>query len=247
MSLNGSARPAFSVDRMLQHICGFEAYKPLPSESVFPRAFKTFAESNLAEHAHAALIKAYFGEHIIGHLSPDATAIHAREKPIAKPKPTSDRNIAAARKYSIAAPRSLSQADMLSQIPIECTRGSKRNAQGYKVCWNSCKLHINTADCGVPVSAILSSALMHDSLATIPLSRISANRMDNLYDLMDAAYCRFDLHQHCRELGHIPLIDHNPRQGIKKLWIPIMSSATEHAVASSASTADLKMSSVDET
>ena len=46
-----------SVDRMLQRICGFEAYKPLPSEATFSRAFKTFAESNLAEHAHASLIK----------------------------------------------------------------------------------------------------------------------------------------------------------------------------------------------
>jgi hypothetical protein len=84
------------------------------------------------------------------------------------------------------------------------------------VSWNGYKLHIDTADCGVPVSAILSSASMHDSLAAIPLSRISANRVDNLYDLMDAAYCSFDLHEHCRELGHVPLIDHNPRQGIKE-------------------------------
>jgi hypothetical protein len=55
---------------------------------------------------------------------------------------------------------------------------------------------------------------MHE--AAIPLSRISANRVDNLYDLMDAAYCSFDLHEHCRELGHVPLIDHNPQQGIKE-------------------------------
>jgi hypothetical protein len=57
---------------------------------------------------------------------------------------------------------------------------------------------------------------MHDSLAAIPLSRISAKRVDSLYDLMDAAYCSFDLHEHCRELGHIPLIEHNPLQGIKE-------------------------------
>ena len=29
---------------------------------------------------------------------------------------------------------------------------------------------------------------MHDSLAAIPLSLISADRVTNLYDLMDAAY-----------------------------------------------------------
>jgi hypothetical protein len=205
-----------SVDRMLQRICGFEAYKPLPSEATFSRAFKAFAESNLAEHAHAALIKGHLGEHIIGHLSRDATAIHAREKPVAKPKPTGDGKIEASPKRSVAAQRSLSQAVVLAQIPTECTRGTKCNAQGYKVSWNGYKLHIDTADCGVPVSAILYSASMHDSLAAIPLARISANRVDNLYDLMDAAYCSFDLHEHCRELGHVPIIDHNPRQGIKE-------------------------------
>jgi len=205
-----------SVDRMLQRICGFESYKPLPSEATFSRAFKTFAESNLAEHAHAALVKDHLGEHIIGHLSRDATAIHAREKPVAKPKPTDDEKTEALPKRSVAAQRSLSQADVLAQIPTECTRGTKCNAQGYKVSWNGYKLHIDTADCGVPVSAILSSASMHDSLAAIPLSRISAKRVDSLYDLMDAAYCSFDLHEHCRELGHVPLIDHNPRQGVKE-------------------------------
>ena len=85
--------------------------------------------------------------------------------------------------------------------------------------WNGYKLHIDTADCGVPVSAILSSASMHDSLAAIPLSRISVKRVDSLYDLMDAAYCSFDLHEHCRELSHVPLIDHNPRQGVNGIGV----------------------------
>ena len=37
---------------------------------------------------------------------------------------------------------------------------------------------------------------------------------------MDAAYCSLDLHEHCRELGHIPIIDHNPRQGLKEEFDP---------------------------
>ena len=61
---------------------------------------------------------------------------------------------------------------------------------------------------------------MHDSLAAIPLSRMSAARVDSLYDLMDAAYCGLDLHAHCRELGHILIIDHNPQQGPKEEFDP---------------------------
>ena len=36
------------------------------------------------------------------------------------------------------------------------------------------------------------------------------------YDLMDAAYDSPEIHQFSRELGHIPIIDHNKRKGEKK-------------------------------
>jgi IS5 family transposase len=106
-------------------------------------------------------------------------------------------------------------AAMLGDLPRACDRGTKCNAQGYKVSWNGYKLHIDTADCGVPVAAILSSASMHDSQAAIPLSHLTAARVTNLYDVMDAAYCSAELRAHCRDLGHVPLIDHNPRGGEK--------------------------------
>mgnify|MGYP003758154265 CR=1 FL=1 len=190
------------VDRMLRRICGFDSRKQLPSESTFSRAFTEFAKSNLAEQCHESLVKTHLGNHIVGHLSRDATAIHAREKPVHKEGK-------AKIKQSVAQQRQQSQEQILAQIPTDCTRGTKCNAQGYTVSWNGYKLHIDTADCAVPVSAMLSSASMHDSLAAIPLSRITAKRVDSLYDLMDAAYCSLDLHEHCRALGHVPLIDPN--------------------------------------
>jgi Transposase DDE domain len=109
---------------------------------------------------------------------------------------------------------------MLADIPTICDRGTKCNAQGYKVSWNGYKLHIDTADCGVPIAALLSSASMHDSRAAIPLSLISAGRVTNLYDVMNAAYCSTVLHEHSRSLNHVPLIDHNPRGGAKEEFEP---------------------------
>jgi hypothetical protein len=44
---------------------------------------------------------------------------------------------------------------------------------------------------------------------------MTAQRVTNCYDLMDAAYCSSVLREHSRSLGHVPLIDHNPRQGEK--------------------------------
>lgn len=104
---------------------------------------------------------------------------------------------------------------MLEELPRACDRGTKCNAQGYKVSWNGYKLHLDSADCGVPVSALLSSASMHDSQAAVPLSRMTAGRVTHLYDVMDAAYCSVSLREDSRNLGHIPLIDHNPRGGEK--------------------------------
>ncbi len=52
------------------------------------------------------------------------------------------------------------------------------------------------------------------------MSLISAARVTSLYDVMDAAYCSRELHEHCRSLGHIPLIDHNPRGGEKEEFDP---------------------------
>jgi hypothetical protein len=116
--------------------------------------------------------------------------------------------------------RSQTLTQMQDDLPRACDRGTKCNAQGYKVSWNGYKLHIDTADCGVPVAAILTSASMHDSQAAIPLSRLTAARVTNLYDVMDAAYCSAALRAHCKDLGHVPLIDHNPRGGEKIAFDP---------------------------
>lgn len=131
-------------------------------------------------------------------------------------------------------------AQILKNIPAACDRGTKCNAQGYKVSWNGYKLHLDTADCGVPIAALLSSASMHDSLAAIPLSLISAQRVTNLYDLMDAAYCSTELRDHSRGLGHVPLIDHNPRRGEKIEFAPAEAIRYHERTAAERSNARLK-------
>lgn len=240
-----------TIDRALRRICGFSRWKKLPDEATFSRAFAEFAENRLAERVHEALIKANLGEELIGHLSRDATAIEARERPVQPDQvltpAAATRNVLPDTPLQPGAPvltppakrgrprrgevrepkltrigqqRQQTLAQMLSEMPRACDRGTKCNAQGYKVSWNGYKLHIDTADCGVPVAALLSSASMHDSQAAIPLSQLSAARVTNLYDVMDAAYCSNELRAHCRDLGHVALIDHNPRSGAKLEFDP---------------------------
>lgn len=74
------------------------------------------------------------------------------------------------------------------------------------------------ADVGLSLNAIsvrgeLTGTKVHDSQVAIPLSQLSAQRVDSLYDLMDSAYDALQIHVFSRRLGHVPLIAPHPRGG----------------------------------
>ncbi len=62
---------------------------------------------------------------------------------------------------------------MLAELDTACATGTKKNAQGYKISWKGYKLHLDTACCGIPISAVLTGANVHDSRVALPLTRIS--------------------------------------------------------------------------
>ena len=189
-----------SIDVVLRRICGWERRDEIASESVFSRAFAEFAKSELPTRIHGALISKAYEAQIVGHLSRDATEIDARERPAAKEQKAADspkRKRGRPRKGEEVPPKeprrvqkqaSMSLAEMLEDLPTACDIGCKRNSKGYQVSWTGYKLHLDVADGGVPISAILTSASVHDSQAAIPLATLSQSRVTNLYDLMDAAY-----------------------------------------------------------
>ncbi len=49
---------------------------------------------------------------------------------------------------------------------------------------------------------------------------MTARRVANLYDLADAAYDAAEIRELSARLGHVPLIDHNPRRGEKIEFSP---------------------------
>ena len=55
--------------------------------------------------------------------------------------------------------------------------GSKKNSKGFKETWTGYKLPIDTADDDIPVTAILTSAAVHNSQASIPLMRLTGERV----------------------------------------------------------------------
>jgi hypothetical protein len=217
-----------AVDATLRRLCGWERASQVPSESTFSRAFAEFAESSLPNRVHEALIKRTYKDCIVGHISRDATAIEAREKPVKVETPktpkTPKRKRGRPKKGEVVAkpePRRLERQvgqtlpQMLADIPTCCNVGSKRNAKGHTTSWIGYKLHIDTADGDIPVSCLLTSASLHDSQAAIPLASMTASRVTNLYDLMDSAYDAPEILDKSRALGHVPIIDANPRRGGK--------------------------------
>ena len=104
---------------------------------------------------------------------------------------------------------------MLADLPNACSIGTKRNAKGHTTSWTGYKLHIDTADGDIPISCLLTSASLHDSQVAIPLALITATRVTNLYDLMDSAYDAPEIRAQSIALGHVPIIDANPRRGGK--------------------------------
>jgi len=210
------------TDSALRRICGWERKNDVPDEWTFSRAFAEFSASQLPERVHEAFIKKSYEGEIVGHNSRDSTAIEAREKPLKKepiqkiavkrgrPKQGEVRIKPLTRIERQASGMGL--ADMLNDLPTACDVGTKKNSKGYKVSWIGYKLHIDVADGGIPIGAVLTSASTHDSQVAIPLTKMSSERVTNLYDVMDSAYDVPQIHDMSRQLGHIPLIDVHPRR-----------------------------------
>jgi transposase len=217
-------------DKNLRRICGWENVRQIPSEATFSRAMADFSKTELPQSVHQALIKKTFGETetIILHNLRDSTAIEAREKPVRKnnvspigndSKPEKKRG--RPKKGEEKPPKEptriekqqiMSLEEMLKDLPTHCDIGTKKNSKGHAEHWIGYKLHLDTADGCVPISAILTSASVHDSQVAIPLAEMTARRVVSLYDLMDSAYDVPGIIAHSKSLGHIPLIDKNPRR-----------------------------------
>ncbi len=109
-------------------------------------------------------------------------------------------------------------AGILAELPQARNVGSKRNAKGHQVSCIGYKLQIDSADGGIPVNCILTSASMHDRRAAIPLAEMTAARVDNLYDLIDSAHGAVVTRANNASLSlvHVPIIDNNLRRSAER-------------------------------
>jgi hypothetical protein len=212
------------TDRSLRRICGWELRSEIPSESVFSRAFAEFANSKLPSKVHECLIKQLYLNEIVGHVILDATAIEAREKPvkeaktIAVPKERKKR-----RKKGEPSHKEMTRIEkqfsgkmtieeMLEDLPRDCNVGAKTNSKGSLQWWIGYKLHLSVDGNGIPLAGIVSSASTNETQAAIPLSKLTAQRVQSLYDLMDSGYHVDAIMMHSRALGHVPIFERQSKK-----------------------------------
>jgi len=219
------------ADAQLRRLCGWNHIRAVPHESKFSRSFALFAESELPQQLHASVIAATQAGRLVGHIARDSTAIEARERvpeaviekkrqsKVRKPKRKKGahaRAKAADRGTRIQRQRHQKLDAMLADLPRHCDIGAKTNSRGHENYWRGYKFHLDVADGQIPISAVLTSASVHDSQAAIPLMTMTSQRVQYLYDLMDSAYDADEIHQHSRQLKHVPIIAVHSRRGTKK-------------------------------
>lgn len=224
----GITQTSAMIDRLksdvgLRRLCGWESAAKIPEVWTFSRAFAEFSASEFPQRVHAALIEKTQKGRLFGHISRDATAIEAREKPQPTPKPQAEVKPAAEKTKRtrrkpdepkppeqmkrIERQKTMTAEQMLADLPKLCDVGTKTNSKGKKCSWVGYKLHLDVADGQIPITAILTSASLHDSQVALPLATITATRVANLYDLMDKGYDSENIREHSRGLGHVPIID----------------------------------------
>ena len=75
---------------------------------------------------------------------------------------------------------------MLEDLPGACDHGVKKNARGFLVRWRGCKLHLDCADCGVPVGPITNLVSVHDARPP-PAGDDDCQAAVDLYDCFNLA------------------------------------------------------------
>src|SRR5262249_40018453 len=107
----------------------------------------------------------------------------------------------------LARQRSMSLPEILQELPKQCDIGGKKNSRGNTEYWRGYKLHLDVADGQIPISAVLTSASLHDSQVAIPLATMTSQRVTYCYELMDSAYDAQHIREQSSHMGHVPIID----------------------------------------
>jgi transposase len=211
------------ADGNLRRICGFTR---VPSAPSFSRRFSRFADTAVMDQTLNLMVGMHLKDHLVGHILRDSTAIEAREKPRnakkdVAPKAEKPRKRGRPRKGEPKAEKKANRiatqarqkaSAALSALNTVCCWGCKRNSQGNVSFWKGYKLHLDVTDMGIPVTAVVTGANVHDSQLAIPMEKLTERKVQHLYTLMDAAYDAQPIKDYIEGKGRVAIIDGNKRR-----------------------------------
>jgi hypothetical protein len=211
-------------DPNIRTICGFHG--GIPSTPTLSRRMKEFCSQPLMTQTLNKMIEGYQKDRLVGHINRDSTAIPVRETPVNKKRDVKiqkkQHKRGRPRKGEIRPPKEASVLELqsgrsarnsLSKLQKDCAWSCKKNSQGKTSYWKGYKLHLDVTDIGLPVTAIVTGANVHDSQAAIPMEKLTEKKVQHLYSVMDAAYDAKPINDYIRSQDRIPLIDPNKRKG----------------------------------
>lgn len=216
---------ALRADDNLRRICGWDRACDVPSESTFSRIFAWLSATKKLAILLDKLASMQYQGQVICHVAIDSSAIENREKPVTKVKPEAkphrkkrgrprkdEQEAQAQLPTRIHSQISMGWAEAMRELPTYCSIGAKKNSKGQASFWIGRKLHALVSDEGIPICVFTTSAHVHDSQVAIPLIKKASEQVVSLYDLADAAYDAKDIKDFSIQLGHVPIIDQNPRR-----------------------------------
>lgn len=210
-------------DENLRRLCDFSS---VPSAASFSRRMAVLAQDATMERVLNFLAENYHEGRIIGHISRDSTAIESREKPRNKKKdvalpevhrrkrgrPRKGEKKPEKKLRRLARQLSMKPGKALAELDSSCSWGCKKNSQGNVSFWKGYKLHLDVTDVGIPVTAVLTGANVHDSQVALPMEKLTERKITHLYSVMDSAYDAPELRGYIIGKGRVPLIKGNKRR-----------------------------------
>lgn len=217
-------RKRLMADPNLRQMVGF---RKIPSAATFSRRMAVLAATPMITRALNDMTAQYHEGRIVGHISRDSTAIPVREKPANKKRdvaltPEPKRKRGRPRKGDSRPAKKLRRLERqlrmkpgkaVAELDCACAWGCKKNSQGNVSFWKGYKLHLDVTDLGIPVTAVVTGANVHDSQLAIPMEKWTERKITYLYSVMDSAYDARPIADYVEGMGRVPLIDPNKRRG----------------------------------
>ena len=165
------------ADSSLKQICRFSK---VPKAATVSRYRKAFSRIDFASQIHYHLVRKYREGTVCEHISRDSTMIPAREKAKNRKKDVQEkpkRKRGRPKKTDPVIPKepgvlekqySAKSSDGVKLLNQNCSWGGKKNSKGKIEYTRGYKLHLDTDDIGLIISALVTGANVHDSQVALP-------------------------------------------------------------------------------